>query len=255
MQPPRTLTNAWFEQLFDTRAWDIVARVLFVVAYAFALRIALPRSLDVWQPRTADGWLWLEMATRTLGVINISLPMLIVVVRYRPVARIHGLMPKVVALAVVLADVIHLASVSSASAGDHVDLQRDFLVVGGSLTVWTWLHLGRSFSLMAEARKLSTSGPYRLVRHPLYLFEQMSVVAVCILYASPVATLILAVQIACQLQRIANEERLLSQTFPEYVAYQKTTWKLIPRVDQTSRPRFVPAPRTLRQLVPGITIG
>lgn len=230
MQPPRILTNAWFEQLFDTRAWDIAARILFVVTYALSLRIALLGLLGVWQSRTADGWLWLEMATRTLGVINISLPMLIVVVRHRPVARIHGLMPKVVALAGTFLPMSFILLRYHQPQPAITLICSVILVVGGSLTVWTWLHLGRSFSLMAEARKLSTSGPYRLVRHPLYLFEQMSVVAVCILYASPVATLILAVQIACQLQRIANEERLLSQTFPEYVAYRKTTWKLIPRI-------------------------
>ncbi len=230
MPSPKILTNAWFERIFDTRAWDIVARVLFVVTYGSLLLAAVLGLLDVWHSRVADGWLWLEMATRMLGITNISLPILIVIVRHRPVARVHGMMPKVVALAgsflpmsLPLLPYHQLAPVMTLISGA-------MLLAGGSLTAWTWLHLGRSFSIMAEARKLSRSGPYRFVRHPLYLFEEMSVVAVYILYASPAATAILAVQIACQLQRIRNEEQVLSQTFPEYRAYQRTTSKLIPGI-------------------------
>jgi len=32
--------------------------------------------------------------------------------------------------------------------------------------------------MMAEARRLVTSGPYRLVRHPLYLAEELAVVGI-----------------------------------------------------------------------------
>ncbi|HEU4942388.1 MAG TPA: methyltransferase, partial [Gaiellaceae bacterium] len=53
------------------------------------------------------------------------------------------------------------------------------LVVAGdlvALAAWTWLFvsflaLGRCFGLLPEARGLVTRGPYRLVRHPVYLGE------------------------------------------------------------------------------------
>jgi protein-S-isoprenylcysteine O-methyltransferase Ste14 len=104
------------------------------------------------------------------------------------------------------------------------------LIIGGSLTTWTWLHLGRSFSLMAEARKLSITGPYRLMRHPLYLFEEMSVVGVYLLNVSTFNTVLLTVQMACQLLRMRYEERVLEQAFPEYRNVMMSRARIIPGV-------------------------
>jgi len=39
--------------------------------------------------------------------------------------------------------------------------------------------LGLSFSLIPQARKLVTSGPYAIVRHPLYLVEEAAVAGYC----------------------------------------------------------------------------
>jgi protein-S-isoprenylcysteine O-methyltransferase Ste14 len=90
--------------------------------------------------------------------------------------------------------------------------------------------LGRSFSVMAETRQLVTSGPYRLVRHPLYLAEQIAIIGVFIQYASVWTALLLAVQIAFQLRRMHNEETVLTTSFPEYAFYRQTTARLIPGV-------------------------
>jgi protein-S-isoprenylcysteine O-methyltransferase Ste14 len=43
------------------------------------------------------------------------------------------------------------------------------LSAGLTLEVWGYATLFRSFSIVAEARALITTGPYRLVRHPIYL--------------------------------------------------------------------------------------
>ena len=42
------------------------------------------------------------------------------------------------------------------------------LILAGSLNIVGLTALRRSFSIMAEARVLVTTGPYRWVRHPLY---------------------------------------------------------------------------------------
>ena len=46
----------------------------------------------------------------------------------------------------------------------------DFMIVLGMvLSIYSLTSLGKNFSIIPQARKLVQSGPYRLVRHPLYL--------------------------------------------------------------------------------------
>ena len=52
------------------------------------------------------------------------------------------------------------------------------LLGGNALAVLVLLQLGRSFSIMAEARQLVTAGVYRWVRHPLYLAEELAVIGI-----------------------------------------------------------------------------
>lgn len=89
-------------------------------------------------------------------------------------------------------------------------------------------YLGRSFSLMSEARGLVTRGPYRFVRHPLYVVEELAAIAGFIEAFSIAATLLLALQIAFQIRRILNEEAVLAASFPDYARYQATTARVIP---------------------------
>lgn len=76
--------------------------------------------------------------------------------------------------------------------------------------------LGRSFSLTPEARALVTAGPYRLVRHPLYLSESVTLVAFGLASGRLSFVLVVAAILAVQVMRSRLEERLLSRAFPDY---------------------------------------
>jgi protein-S-isoprenylcysteine O-methyltransferase Ste14 len=91
-------------------------------------------------------------------------------------------------------------------------------------------YLRRNLSIIPEARTLVTGGPYRLVRHPLYLAEITA--ALALLLAAPYLTpaVSFAVFVVLQCTRARLEERLLSETFPEYAAYARRTRRLIPFV-------------------------
>src|SRR5213078_4335278 len=89
------------------------------------------------------------------------------------------------------------------------------------------LRLGRSFSVMAEARGLVTGGIYRHIRHPLYLAEEIAAVGCAIQFFSLWALLLLCMQLGFQLRRMTNEERVLERRFPEYARYRQTTARLI----------------------------
>jgi len=95
-----------------------------------------------------------------------------------------------------------------------------------SFAVLRWL--GRAFSIMPEARRLVTHGPYRVVRHPLYICEEVAVIGVFIQVLSPLAVFIFIMHAVFQVRRMLNEETVLEGTFPEYADYARRTPRLIP---------------------------
>ena len=104
------------------------------------------------------------------------------------------------------------------------------IIAGIGFAICAVLVLGRSISLLPEARQLVTWGPYALVRHPLYLGEMVAVAGVALQYLSAWALLLLALVCVVQLQRMKYEERVLSRSFPEYGDYMARTARLVPGV-------------------------
>jgi protein-S-isoprenylcysteine O-methyltransferase Ste14 len=91
------------------------------------------------------------------------------------------------------------------------------------------LALGRCFGILPEARGLVTRGPYRLVRHPVYLGE-LGICAGLIIGAPTIWNLACAaVIVSAQVVRMGLEERVLETEFPEYADYARRTPRLIPR--------------------------
>jgi len=109
-------------------------------------------------------------------------------------------------------------------------LSASLILMGDILAVLILRKLGRSFSIMAEARKLVTHGPYSVVRHPLYAAEQLAVLGALIQFASVEAAILVAVQFSFQLIRMRNEEAVLMHSFPEYADYMLRTPRLIPGI-------------------------
>src|SRR6202051_4652841 len=99
-----------------------------------------------------------------------------------------------------------------------------------ALGVYGLLYLRRSLSIIPEARRLVTGGPYRLIRHPLYAAEIIAAFALVLARPGLWATLTLAPFIAVQMLRARFEEGLLSRVFPEYRRYAARTRRLIPLV-------------------------
>ncbi len=89
-----------------------------------------------------------------------------------------------------------------------------FILSGMAFSMYALSYLGRSVSLIAEARKLVTGGPYSIVRHPLYLGEEIAILGVVLQYFSVWALLILVLQLLCQLYRMSYEEQVLGCRLP-----------------------------------------
>jgi protein-S-isoprenylcysteine O-methyltransferase Ste14 len=107
-------------------------------------------------------------------------------------------------------------------------LSSFLIFFGMAFSVFSLSWLGRSFSILPESRKLVTSGPYSLIRHPLYLGEQIAIVGIALECTSAWALAAIVLQFCCQLYRMNYEERVLSGSFPEYKAYMEHTDRIVP---------------------------
>jgi protein-S-isoprenylcysteine O-methyltransferase Ste14 len=105
------------------------------------------------------------------------------------------------------------------------------------------LTLGRCFGVLPEARGLVTRGPYRLVRHPVYLGE-LGACAGLVLGAPTARNLVAAaVLLAGQLVRMRLEEDALTREFPQYAAYAARTRRILPWPWPVPAPSTATAPR------------
>ena len=171
---------------------------------------------------------YLDLAAQLAGLAFIVLVLGVAIVRLKPVRSAEGWEPRASAILGTFLT-LSLAALPQVDAGPAWRITAILLIVTGSLlSAWVLGWLGRSFSITAQARRLVTTGPYAIVRHPLYVCEEIAVIGVTLMCFSPVAVVIAAVQWLFQLRRMHNEERVLSAAFPEYEAYAAQTPKIIP---------------------------
>ncbi len=90
--------------------------------------------------------------------------------------------------------------------------------------------LGRNFSLIPQSRKLVTRGPYRLVRHPVYVGEILGALGLTVWAASIAKTLVFLLLVGLEVYRALQEETLLREVFPEYEEYAARTKRFIPGI-------------------------
>jgi protein-S-isoprenylcysteine O-methyltransferase Ste14 len=102
------------------------------------------------------------------------------------------------------------------------------LSVGMLQAIYAVSYLRHRFSIVPEARGLVTTGPYQLVRHPIYLGEIIAALGLVLPALLSFQLVIFVIFVAAQLRRTDYEERVLRQTFPEYTTYAERTRRLIP---------------------------
>ena len=224
-------TILWWRSFRETKLYDFLA-ALPVIAW-FSLSIAnmiseLARTIAHAAPAGANLGFDMSVLARVASIAFLALALMFLAVRRPPKAKAKGLIPRVTAFAgtFMMVLIVWLEPQPLSLAASLLSL---VLTIGGmSFSIFALMHLGRSFSLMPEARGLVTDGPYAFIRHPLYLGEAVSLLGLVLQYLSPLALTMFALQLAFQLQRIENEEQILGSLFPEYEAYRTHTAKLVP---------------------------
>jgi protein-S-isoprenylcysteine O-methyltransferase Ste14 len=104
------------------------------------------------------------------------------------------------------------------------------MILGGLLNIAGLIAMRKSFAIMAEARVLVRTGPYRFVRHPMYLAHFLIFFCVVIQRLAPLTGIVYLVFVAGQVIRARIEERKLAESFPEYEDYRRTTGMFFPNM-------------------------
>jgi protein-S-isoprenylcysteine O-methyltransferase Ste14 len=222
------LTNLQQSPVYDALmrlpmlAWTSALAVMSVAGleqYARSADPALPSAIYA-----------VNIAMRLSVIAYLVILSATVVTRMAPIGKARGAEPRVSALIgtfLITVVVLFPRRELSLTAGL---VSTVLMLAGDAFAIIVLTQLGRSFSIMPEARELVTSGIYRFVRHPLYLAEEVATIGGVMQFLSVWTAVLLVVQIAFQLRRIRNEEALLTEVFADYATYKKKTARIIPKI-------------------------
>ncbi|UPK38924.1 protein-S-isoprenylcysteine methyltransferase [Bradyrhizobium sp. 186] len=188
-----------------------------LLALVYAIKIGL----------FSDSWLIL-VSSFCLASFYILLGVLVMT---RPPAKAHadGLLPRVAAFV----GTYMPWTIGFFSETDKAlpNLASTVCVLAGmTMMLVTIRHLGKSFSLVPQARSVVQTGPYQWIKHPLYLAEEIVILGVVLKVLSPVTLTLFVLHIGVQVCRIYYEEDLLRRNCPEYTSYEASRWRFIPYV-------------------------
>jgi protein-S-isoprenylcysteine O-methyltransferase Ste14 len=221
------------EALRGTKVYDLLAAAPLIVWYGvcFAARFpGLVREVSATDWATADIATFASVASKLASLIFITAIILLLALRHTPRAKVSRLVPRIAAVAGTYLSV-GIVLLPPAELSATLSLTATSLILGGTVfALYSALKLGRSLSMLPEARRLVTAGPYAVIRHPLYLGEAIALVGLTLQFLSPWAVAILGLQCACQVVRMGSEEQVLLSVFPEYRTYMRHTARLLPHI-------------------------
>lgn len=156
----------------------------------------------------------------------------------RPVSFLQKFPPNVAALVLIftIISIFNLGTLTDKYEIELIGIRVAGLimfVIFSWLQVWAYKSLGDSYAqdvvIMTE-HKLITTGIYKFIRHPQYLFQLLSDLGAGIaLLSYLVVPLVIFIEIPLFIMRAALEDKLLKKHFSnEYPAYKKRSGFMIP---------------------------
>lgn len=217
----------------DTKTYDALAALPLILWFVYALLQLRPTVVDdaaLIVSGDAPLLIWVRFFSLTAAAGFNLLLIYLLVVRDKPVRKSKGLLPRFFAFFGTFLGV-GMLQLPVAQLGLGMQLLAAALVGVGSLaSMFVLWRLGKSFSIMPEARTLVTSGPYAHARHPLYGVEMITIIGTALQFAQPWAALMALGVVVLLVIRTIFEERVLSEAYPEYAAYRAKTARFIPGI-------------------------
>jgi protein-S-isoprenylcysteine O-methyltransferase Ste14 len=107
-------------------------------------------------------------------------------------------------------------------------------LLGIVLGIWAILVMSKSKLNITPVPRNGSSlvifGPYRFVRHPMYLSLLLFLTPIIIYHHTSPGIIVFGIFLGNLILKLSYEEQLLLQTFHSYKEYQLHTWRLIPWV-------------------------
>jgi protein-S-isoprenylcysteine O-methyltransferase Ste14 len=115
-------------------------------------------------------------------------------------------------------------------------IAKGYLIIpeaaGILLAIWAvWVMRRSKLTAMPEPHpdgKIIANGPYSIIRHPMYASLFLVFIPLVISYPSAGRIIILIIFTVNQIAKLLYEEKLIQKMYPEYDAYAKKTWRIIP---------------------------
>jgi protein-S-isoprenylcysteine O-methyltransferase Ste14 len=215
----------------ETKYYDVIAALPLILWFAYGALQLRPVLVGDWSliaGGNAGLFVFVQFfALLAAGAFDLLL-VYVLVVRDRPVAKAQGVLPRAfgvigtfMGVGIIQLPVAHLTLAMQILAAVLIGLGSL-----GSLLVLS--RLGKSFSILPEARKLVTEGPYSLVRHPLYTVEIVTILGTAMQFQGPWSWAIALAVVTLLWIRSHYEEQVLAGVYPEYAAYKARTNRFIP---------------------------
>lgn len=107
-----------------------------------------------------------------------------------------------------------------------------WMACGSLLGLWAWGSLGLTrLRIMPEpgaTAELITTGPYRWVRHPMYVGVLLLMFGLVLLNPNWLSAVIWLALLLVLDRKAAREEYFLENAFPNYASYRQRTGRFIP---------------------------
>lgn len=216
-----------------SKAFDVIAALPLVAWFGYGVlqvRPSLARDFGLISAGQGTIFVWAQIFALSAAAAFDVLLVWMLLVRDKARARAQGILPRLFGFIGTFLGV-GILQLPVATLSPAMQLLAAIVTgIGslGSFVVLWWL--GKSFSIMPEARTLVTGGPYALARHPLYTVEMISVIGAAMQFAQPWASLIALGVAALLVVRSHYEEQVLAKAYPEYEAYRARTARFVPGI-------------------------
>ena len=117
-------------------------------------------------------------------------------------------------------------------SGNAITLSIQLL--GIMVGIWSIIEMSKSKLNITPLPRVGSSfingGPYRIIRHPMYLSLLLFLTPIVLYHYTNVGIMVFGIFLVNLILKLTFEEQLLLETFESYRDYKQHSWRLIPLI-------------------------